>query len=98
MKLTLKQYQNERLEEYKQTYYWNKTKKLKKELKENIMESKMDKWKNDWYKKVVEHGKNNRLDNKIIYSFDKEYSRQFLLYTFRRNDNALKDWIPSDSI
>ena len=96
--MTLRQYQESKLKEYKQTRYWQNALKLKTELRHNMLESKMETWKTEWYNSVIEHGKENRLDNKVIYSFDKAYGRDHLMHCFRGNREGLTGWINSDAI
>lgn len=96
--LTLKQYQNIKLKEHKKSIYWNKTLKLNKEIRDNMIKSKLEKFKNEWYELIIERGKNNRLKNKVIYSFDREYGRDHLLHVFRGTHKALEGWTNTDAI
>ena len=96
--MTLKQYQALKLEEYKQSNYWKKALNLKKELRDNMLNSKLEKFKSEWYESVLEYGRENRLTNKVIYSFDREYGRQHLSYCFRGDRKGIEGWIPSDAI
>lgn len=96
--MTLKQYQNEKMKEFKKSYYWKKYLKVKKEIRDSIVKSKMEQFKREWHNAIIEYGKNNKLDNKVIYSFDNEYGREYLLHVFRGTNKALKGWINSDAI
>ena len=97
-KLTCKQYIDLKMNEYKQTYYYKKVLELRKnnknELAENIINSKIEKYKNEWYEYIKEYGRSNKLNNKIIYSFIREYGYNQLLYDFRRV-KGLDGWIAS---
>lgn len=95
---TLKQYQQQEIDEYKKSKYWSNALKLKKELRDNVLNTKLEKYKNEWYEAIIEHGRNNILDNKIIYSFDREYGRDHLLHCFRGDRQGLIGWINSDAI
>ena len=96
--LTLKQYQKQELAKFKQTKYWEGVLKMPKDRKKNFLNSKLEKYKKEWYDAIIAYGTNNRLDNKIIYSFDHEYGRQHLLHCFRGNRIGLNGWISSDAI
>lgn len=96
--MTLKQYQEQELRKYKNSPYWKKALKVKKELRDNIINSKLEKYKNEWYEAVIEYGTYNKLDNKVIYAFDREYGREHLLHCFRGNRKGLENWINSDAI
>lgn len=96
--LTLKQYQDKKLKEFKTTKYWENSLKLKKEMRDNLLKSKMAKWKNEWYDLIIEYGKDNKLSNKVIYSFDREYGREHLMHCFRGGRKGLEGWINSDAI
>lgn len=96
--MTLRQYQNYKLSEFKKTKYWDKVLKLKKENRDNMIDSKLKKWKNEWYECVIEYGKLNKISNKVIYSFDKEYGREHMMHCFRGNRKGLDGWINTDAI
>ncbi len=97
-KLTLKQYQKQEFNKFKQTKFYTMWMKQTKERRNNFFKSQLEKYKNEWYELVVEYGRYNTLENKIIYSFDREYGRKNLLYAFRANSQALINWINSDAI
>ncbi|MFA7133285.1 MAG: hypothetical protein WC108_08320 [Bacteroidales bacterium] len=96
--LTLKQYQKQELENFKNSKYWNSVLKMTKERKENFIKSKLEDYKRKWYDVIIEYGRENRLLNKVIYSFDKEYGRDHLLHCFRGERKGLIGWINSDAI
>ena len=96
--LTLKQYQNEKMKEFKKSYYWKKYLKVKKEIRDNAIKDKMQQFKLEWHDAIIEYGTNNILDNKVIYSFDNEYGREYLLHVFRGTHKALEGWVNSDAI
>ena len=96
--MTLKQYQDQELTKYKNTQYWDNALKLKKEIRDKMVNSKLEKYKTDWYNAVIEYGTKNPLSNKVIYSFDREYGRKHLLFCFRANRQGLINWINSDAI
>lgn len=96
--LTLKQYQDKKLKEFKTTKYWENALKLKKEMRDNFLKSKMSTWEKEWYELIIEYGTHNKLLNKVIYSFDREYGRQHLLHCFRGDRKGLDGWINSDAI
>lgn len=96
--LTLKQYQDIKISEYKNTNYWTKALKMNKEIRDGLLKTKMDKHKMEWHDLILEYGKNNILDNKVIYSFDREYGRVHLLHSFRGGRKGLEGWINTDAI
>ena len=96
--LTLKQYQKQELENLKHSKYWSGVLKMTKERKEAFIHSKLEEYKKKWYNAVIEHGRENRLSNKVIYSFDREYGRDHLLHCFRGARKGLIGWINSDAI
>jgi len=96
--LTLKQYQKQELENLKHSKYWSGVLKMTKERKEVFINSKLQGYKNKWYEAIIERGKEYRLLNKVIYSFDREYGRDHLLHCFRGARKGLIGWINSDAI
>ena len=97
--LTLKQYQKQKLENLKHSKYWSGVQKMPKGRKINFIDfSKVKDYKNKWYEAVIEYGKQNRLLNKVIYSFDREYGRDHLLHCFRGAREGLVGWINSDAV
>lgn len=96
--LTCIQYVNIKMDEYKQTNYYKKTLELKKKnpvLAEKIIEDKKNKYITEWREYILEYGKYKRLENKIIYSYIKQFGYNQLLYDFRRVA-ALEGWIPTE--
>lgn len=96
--LTCKQYVNMKMNEYKQTNYYKKTLELKKknpELAANMLTDKENKYITEWKEYILEYGKTNRLENKIIYSYINQFGYNQLIYDFRRAA-ALEGWIPTD--
>ena len=97
MKLTCKQYVNAKWEDFKTKCYYKRLleiKKTNKKMAEQLENDYTKKWENEWKNIIIEYGRSNRLENKIIYSFIKSFGYEQLLYQFR-NGNGLKDWIPS---
>lgn len=97
-KLTLKQYQKQELKKFKETKYWSAALKLSKDMRNNLIYAKLEKYKNEWYESIIEYGKKNSLTNKVIYSFDKEFGRNHLLHCFRGDRKGLNEWINADAI
>lgn len=96
--LTCKQYVNIKMNEYKQTKYYKKGLEMKKKypkLVNSLIKDKEKKYITEWKEHILEYGKTNRLDNKIIYSYIREFSYSQLIYDFRRV-KALEGWIPTD--
>lgn len=97
--LTCKQYIKVKMDEYKKSNYYNKTLQLKKNnpiLATQLIKNKEKSFKDQWKEYIQEYGRNNKLDNKIIYSYIKEFSYNQLLYDFRRGRVALDGWIPTE--
>jgi vacuolar-type H+-ATPase subunit I/STV1 len=95
--MTCRQYVNEKFSEYMKSNYYKQTLKLKSkkpELAAQILNDKQNKYINEWKDYILEYGKYNRLDNKVIYSYIKEFGYNQLLHDFRRV-KALEGWIPS---
>ncbi len=94
---TCKQYVNMRMNEYKQTNYYKRVLELKKtkpELANSMLTDKENKYITEWREHILEHGKTNRLENKIIYSYINEFGYNQLIYDFRRVA-ALEGWTPT---
>lgn len=97
--LTCKQYLDIKMTEYKKTNYYKKALELKKkniELANKIITDKENKYITEWKEYILEYGKTNRLDNKIIYSYINQFGYNQLIYDFRRVV-ALDGWIPSEN-
>lgn len=95
--MTCKQYISEKFEEWKKTKYYENALKLKDEnLKNGILESKKEKYKEEWKNYIMEYGKENALSNKVIYSYIREFSYNVLLHDFRGDRKGLRDWIPTE--
>lgn len=96
--LTCKQYINLKMAVYKKSKYYQKTLELKRtkpELANKLIIDKENKFKEEWQQYILEYGKSNKLKNKIIYSYIKEFGYNRLLYDFRRV-KALEGWIPTE--
>ena len=96
--LTCKQYVDIKMNEYKQTNYYKKTLELKKKnttLAEQLIETKENKFITEWKEYILEYGKYNKLDNKTIYSYIKQFGYSQLIYDFRRVV-ALEGWVPTE--
>lgn len=95
--MTCRQYVNLKFNEYMKSNYYKQTlilKASKPELVAQILKDKKNKYIQEWRDYILECGKHNRLDNKVIYSYIKEFGYEQLLYDFRRV-KALEGWIPS---